>query len=86
MKYNTYIKVRKICLIIIAPFVILYIGGFLEIKNWIKTISELHDKAHKENKTSEWFAKKCVSLYLKVALFSIINIISWCVTLYLIIN
>lgn len=83
MKFYTYVKIRKIGLITIAPFVIIYFSGFIGMKNWYDTVWDLHEKAHKENRTSEWFAKRCVSLYLKVALFSCINIIAWFFTIYL---
>lgn len=83
MRFCTYVKIRKIGLIIISPIVILYFSGLLGMKNWITTVFELHEKAHKENKTSQWFAKKCVLLYLRVALFSCINIAAWFYTIYL---
>ena len=82
MKFCTYIRIRKLSLIILPPFITLYFSGFIGMKMWYDTVWKLHEKAHKENKTNEWFAKKCISLYLRVVLFSMINIASWVFTIY----
>ncbi len=82
MKFCTYVKLRNITLTIIAPFVILYFSGLIGIRNFYTWTWELHDKAKKENKTNILYTKKCIALYLRVVLSSLINIAAWILTIY----
>jgi len=73
-KFKALVIAYRIIKSIVTALTFLLIGGALCCWNWKRIINDLHDKAHKEKKTSVWFAIRCIINYLAVVFLTLFNI------------
>lgn len=76
-KFKALVIIYRILKSIATVLVYLFVGGFLCCWNWKTIINDLHDKAHEEKRTSQWFAIRCVVNYLLVVFLALFNILVW---------
>jgi hypothetical protein len=77
MNYSRTVKSINILKAILSPIIFLYFIGFVGCFHWKLIMQELHRVAKEEIKNDVWFTKKAVSMYLKTAFFTCMNLFFW---------